>query len=66
MTTINGIPVLSSIPKGWKVIPGATMAPRGYVFIGNGKSRFARPSEYRHALVPIEVANAMNTARLAQ
>ncbi len=48
--------VLDEVPEGWKVMKGAAMAPRGYMFACNGKSRFANPSEYKSALVPIEAA----------
>lgn len=30
-----------SMPEGWRVVEGATTAPRGFVVISNGKSRFA-------------------------
>ena len=29
------------MPEGWRVVEGATTAPRGFVVISNGKSRFA-------------------------
>ncbi len=45
--------IYKRIPKGWKVLKGATTAPNGYVWIWNGKSRFL--GEYRAGLVPIEV-----------
>ena len=48
--------VLDEVPEGWKVIKGASMAPNGYVFVSNGKSRFTSPQEYKSALVPKEVA----------
>lgn len=41
-------PVYTTIPDGWKIIEGATNAPRGYVWINNGKSRFG--GEYQQAL----------------
>lgn len=31
---------LTKMPKGWKVLSGATTAPKGYVWITNGKSHF--------------------------
>lgn len=46
---INGIEVLGHIPEGWRVIKNANMAPRGYRFICNNKSRWS--GEYRHALI---------------
>ena len=48
------IKVMDSIPDGWKVVSGAN-APPGYRLISNNKSRFG--GEYRHALVPREVAH---------
>jgi len=33
--------VYKTIPKGWSVTKGATTAPRGYVWINNGESRFS-------------------------
>ena len=30
-----------SMPEGWRVVEGATTAPRGFVVISNGKGRFA-------------------------
>ena len=40
--TVNGkkFTVYSSLPKGWKRLSGATTAPKGYIWIYNGKSRF--------------------------
>lgn len=46
---INGIEVLDHIPEGWRVIKNVNMAPRGYQFICNNKSRWS--GEYRHALI---------------
>lgn len=51
---VNGMEVLDHVPEGWKVIGGANMAPNGYRFINNNKSRWS--DEYRHALVPEDVA----------
>ena len=36
------VKVYKTIPKGWKVIPGATNHPQGYIWINNGCSRFAK------------------------
>lgn len=51
MERINGIPVLTEMPKGWKVLHGALCAPNGYVFICNGESRFG--GKYKHALLKV-------------
>ena len=32
---------LDELPKGWKIVKGATTAPVGYRWICNGKSRFS-------------------------
>lgn len=37
------------MPDGWIVVKGAQTAPRGWVWVSNGKSRFV--GEYEHALV---------------
>lgn len=42
--------VYSAMPKGWKVIDGATTAPKGYTWISNGKSAFG--GNRKIALVP--------------
>lgn len=47
--------VLDHVPAGWRVIGGANMAPEGFRFICNNKSRWS--GEYKHALVPDEVAH---------
>lgn len=39
----------------WKIMRGAITAPRGYVWICNGKSRFG--GEYQHKLVKEEELN---------
>lgn len=46
--------VLDHVPEGWRVLTGAIEHPHGYEWICNNKSRFS--DEYRHALVPEEVA----------
>ena len=40
------------MPKGWKVLQGAMTAPKGYIWIWNGKSIFKK--EYQHALLRTE------------
>lgn len=47
------VPFRKTVPKGWKVDNYATTAPRGYVWINNGKSHFSK--EFKHALVPESV-----------
>lgn len=42
------IPVYTTIPDSWRIDEGATTAPRGYVWINNGKSRFG--GEYQQVL----------------
>lgn len=44
-----GVKFLNKMPKGWKVLTGATTAPNGYVWIWNVKSPFGK--EYQHALL---------------
>lgn len=43
---------LNKMPKGWKEIKGAQTAPKGYVWISNGKSIFDR--NYQSGLIPIK------------
>ena len=31
----------NTLPHGWKVLKGATTAPKGYKWISNNKSRFS-------------------------
>lgn len=45
------IKVFNKIPKGWRILIGATTAPRGLVWICNNKSRFG--GEYQHALLKL-------------
>lgn len=52
---IKGMEVLDHVPDGWRVLRGTTTEPKGYRFINNNKSRFG--GEYKHALVPEEVAD---------
>lgn len=48
---------IDHIPSGWREITTATTAPDGWVWFGNCKSRFTNPHEYKHGLVPIELAD---------
>ena len=52
--TLNGkkFTVYSSLPKGWKRLSGATTAPKGYIWIYNGKSRFG--GGYKKALLKMK------------
>lgn len=34
--------VYNTLPRGWKVLKGATTAPSGYRWIHNGKSCFSK------------------------
>lgn len=43
---------LVKVPDGWKKIEGAMIAPKGYSWYSNGKSRFS--GEYECALVKDE------------
>ena len=45
------IKIYTELPKGWKIIVGASNAPVGYVWISNNTSRFSK--EYEHALLKI-------------
>lgn len=51
---INGIEEFDSVPDGWVVLRNANMAPLGFRFICNNKSRWS--GEYKHALVHEEAA----------
>ena len=51
---------MEQIPDGWKPLTGAINHPKGMRWISNGKSRFSK--DYRHALVPEEVAYERNKA----
>ena len=48
---MKGFKVYSTMPKGWRVLRGATTAPNGYVVISNKKSRFC--PEYRNGLLKL-------------
>lgn len=50
-TMIKKNQIYDSLPEGWK-IRKAGVAPRGYVWIWNGKSRFG--GEYRHGLMKVK------------
>lgn len=56
MATIkhNGheVPVFDKLPEGWRILEGATTAPRGYRWIDNKKSFFSK--EHRMAFIKIE------------
>ena len=39
---INKIEVVNNIPNGWKILEGATTAPKGYKWIYNNKSLFSK------------------------
>ena len=59
-----------SMPEGWRVVEGATTAPRGFVVISNGKGRFAPGREsglLREDRVPVseKPEPAPEIARLA-
>lgn len=43
---------LDSLPDGWRYIKGIS-SPRGWRWANNGKSRFGKGKEYRHALVRV-------------
>ena len=45
--------VLNHIPEGWRLLPGAMTAPRGYKWIYNGESLFS--GKRKTALVPEEL-----------
>lgn len=44
------VPLLKSVPEGWKENTYATTAPKGYTWIDNGKSPFDKG--YKSAIVP--------------
>ena len=48
----KGIKVLNEVPKGWRVLEGATTAPVGYKWISNGKSFFSK--DFESALLKME------------
>lgn len=43
------VSVYNEMPVGWKVLYGAATAPKGYIWIYNGSSRFAET--YKTALL---------------
>lgn len=49
LSTFKNVPILETLPPGWKYIQGATNAPKGYKWCSNGESRFS--GKYKHALV---------------
>lgn len=46
--------IMETMPEGWKILDGATTAPRGYVWIYNGESRFG--GKYQSALLKLKVS----------
>lgn len=55
--------ILNELPDEWRKQNGATTAPRGYVWVSNGKSRFG--GEYENGLLKItEETNAKDKNRL--
>lgn len=46
----KNVPHLDSLPDGWRYIKGIS-SPCGWRWANNGKSRFGKNKEYRHALV---------------
>lgn len=51
MSKVKEPTIYDTMPKGWRVINGATTAPQGYIWICNGKSRFG--GEYKNGLLPV-------------
>lgn len=45
-------PIYTTLPDGWAVIPWATTAPIGFVWINNRESIFSK--DYKHGIVKIE------------
>lgn len=48
------VPRLDSLPEGWSYNDAAKTAPKGWRWANNGKSRFGKDKEYRHALIKAE------------
>ncbi len=42
------------MPNGWKILQGATTAPKGYVWIWNGKPRFGVNAGFKQALLKLK------------
>lgn len=49
-TMIKKNQIYDSLPEGWKIRKDS-IAPQGYIWIWNGKSRFG--GEYRHGLMKV-------------
>lgn len=47
------VPHVDELPEGWRYIKGIS-SPRGWRWANNGKSRFGKGKEYRHALVRVK------------
>lgn len=58
----QGVKVYENMPKGWRVIKGALTAPKGYVWICNGKSIFSK--EYEKGYIKEEVLYADRKSRV--
>lgn len=52
---LRNVPKLDSLPDGWRYIDGIS-SPKGWRWANNGKSRFSKDKEYRHALIRDERA----------
>lgn len=53
MDFLKKVKVFTEMPEGWREIKNAVTAPKGFIWICNGKSRFS--GEYVHALLKKEV-----------
>ena len=47
----EGVRFVKKMPRGWKVLHGATTAPNGYTWVWNGRNPFT--PRYRHALLRV-------------
>lgn len=45
--------IYTEMPTGWKILNGAMTAPKGCVWIWNGKSRFGNKG-FKHGLLKID------------
>jgi hypothetical protein len=43
------VQIYDTMPEGWRMVDGASTAPKGYAWIYNGQSRFS--GKRRHALL---------------
>lgn len=48
-----GVRFYKTLPKGWKMLEGATTAPNGYAWIYNGKNPFSDGDEYKSGLLKL-------------